>query len=55
MPIITIPATGTAELLAYVGQIFADVWPLVALAIGVPLAFYVVSRAIGLVRSRTAK
>ena len=55
MPIITIPATGTADLLAYVGQLFTDVWPLVALAIGIPLAFYVISRAIGLVRARTRK
>lgn len=55
MPIIVIPASGTADLLAYVGQLFTDVWPLVALAIGIPLAFYVISRAIGLVRSRTAK
>jgi len=54
-PIIVIPATGTADLLAYVGQLFTDVWPLAALAIGVPLGFYVISRAIGLVRARTRK
>jgi len=52
MPIIELPVTAAADLLAYVGQLFTDVWVLVALAIGIPLAFYVIKRSIGLVSSR---
>jgi len=52
-PIITIPATGTADLLAYVGQLITDTWQFTALAVGVPLAFYVIARAIGLVGTNT--
>lgn len=54
-PIITIPATGVADLVAYVGQLATDLWPLIAIGIGVPLSFYIISRAMGLVRSRTRK
>jgi hypothetical protein len=50
--ILTIPSTGTADLLAYTGELFTDTWQLVALAIGIPLAFYIISRVIGLFRSR---
>jgi len=53
--IITIPATATQELLAYTGELFNDTWQLVALAIGIPLAFYIISRVIGLFRSRTRR
>lgn len=51
-PILVIPATGTADLLAYVGELFTNVWPLAALAIGIPLGFYVISRSISLVKGR---
>jgi hypothetical protein len=34
---------------AYVGTLFADAWPFVALAVGIPLAFYIIKRVIGLV------
>ncbi len=54
-PIITIATGAPAELLAYVGQLFTDFWPFIALAIGIPLGFYVISRAIGLIRTRTAR
>jgi len=53
--IVTIPATATTDLLAYVGQLFTDTWPLIALAIGVPLGFYIIARTIGLIRTRTAR
>ena len=53
--IITIPATGTADLLAYNGELFSDTWQLVALAIGIPLAFYIIRGVIGLFRSRTRR
>jgi hypothetical protein len=52
---ITMPASTTADLMAYVGGFFGDLWVLIALAIGVPLAFYIISRVIGVVRSRTSK
>ena len=52
---IAMPASTTQDLFAYVGGFFGDLWVLIALAIGVPLAFYVISRVIGVVRSRTSK
>jgi hypothetical protein len=52
-PIITL-ATGTlASITAYAGQLFTDLELLIALAIGLPVAFWVISKAIGLVRART--
>jgi hypothetical protein len=53
--ILTIPASGTADLLAYVGGLFTDTWVLIALAIGIPLAFYVISRVIGLFSHRSGR
>jgi hypothetical protein len=32
--------------------LFTDTWVLIALAVGIPLAFYVIKRVIGLVRSQ---
>jgi len=55
LSIITIPASGTSDLLAYTGELFTDTWQLVALAIGIPLAFYIISRVIGLFRTRTRR
>jgi len=52
---ITLPASTTEDLMAYVGGFFGDLWVLVALAIGIPLAFYVISRVIGLIRTRTSR
>ena len=52
---ITLPVGAVDELMAYVGGFFGDMWALIALAIGVPLAFYIISRVIGLVRTRTSK
>lgn len=51
--IITIPSASTTELTAYVGTLAGDLWPLIALAIGVPLAFYVIGKVISMVRGRT--
>jgi len=39
----------TADLTAYIGTLFSDVWPILALAVGIPLAFYIIRRVIGLV------
>jgi hypothetical protein len=38
----------TSEMLATTGVLFTDLWVIIALAIGVPLAFYVINRFIGL-------
>jgi len=50
VPILTVPAGGASDALGYVGQLFTDVWVLVAVAIGIPLAFYVIKRSINLVK-----
>jgi hypothetical protein len=50
-PILTVPATATVALLAYAGQLFTDLWALIAIAIGVPLGFYIINRAIGTAKS----
>ena len=52
---ITLPVDAVDGLMAYVGGFFGDLWVLIALAIGVPLAFYIISRVIGVVRTRTSK
>ena len=47
---LTILAVGsTTDMLAYAGTLFTDLWPIMALAIGIPLAFYVIKRSIALV------
>lgn len=38
-PIITLPTTALADVVAYAGQMVTDTWVLIALAIGLPLAF----------------
>jgi hypothetical protein len=37
------------DMTAYVGTLFSDAWLVIALAVGVPLAFYVIRKVIGLV------
>lgn len=51
--LITLPATATEDLMAYVGDMFTDLWVLIALAIGIPLAFYIIGKVVSLVRGRT--
>lgn len=50
---LTLPAGAVAELLGYVGGLFTDLWAIIALAIGVPLAFYIIGKVVSLVRGRT--
>jgi len=38
----------TTDLTASVGELFSDLWPVIAIAVGIPLAFYVIKRVIGL-------
>lgn len=47
---ITLPETAVADLTGYAGAIFTDIWTVVALVIGIPLAFYVIRKVISLVR-----
>lgn len=49
---ITIPAGMPADMLAYAGEMFTDLSLLVVLAIGLPLAFWVIRKTISLVRVR---
>lgn len=46
----TLPTTAAADLTAYIGNVVTDGWVLISLAIGLPLAFYVVKRIIGLAK-----
>jgi len=52
LALITLPADFIATTTAYVGGIFTDVSPLVFVAIGLPLAFWVIRSVIGLIRVR---
>lgn len=45
---IEIPATTTAQLFATVSTLVNDLWVLIAVAIGVPLAFYVIRKVVGI-------
>ena len=47
--IITLPGTAQTDMLANIGELTTDLWVLIALAIGVPLAFYVIKKLIALV------
>jgi hypothetical protein len=47
---IDVPAEAVADLTGYAGAIFTDLWVIIALVIGIPLAFYVIRKIIGLVR-----
>jgi divalent metal cation (Fe/Co/Zn/Cd) transporter len=54
---ITIPTASSTDLFASVGVFVGDLWPLLAVAMGVPLAFYIIKQVIALVpkgRSRTS-
>lgn len=52
LTLITLPADFIATTTAYIGDLFTDTYVLIALAIGLPLAFWFVRRVIGLVRAR---
>ena len=45
---ITIPTSSSTDLFSAVGTLVGDLWVLIAVAIGVPLAFYIINRVIGL-------
>lgn len=45
---ITLPTSAPTDVFAAVGTLTTDLWVLIAIAIGVPLAFYVIRAVIGL-------
>jgi hypothetical protein len=47
--IITLPTTAIADLTGSASQIMSDVWVLVALAIGIPMGFYIIRKVIALI------
>jgi hypothetical protein len=46
---ITLPVDAVTDITASIGTMVTDLWLVIALAIGLPLAFYVIKRVIGLV------
>jgi len=52
MPNFTLPATAGADMFAYVGTLITGFWPVIAVVIGLPIAFMVVRFLVGLVRAR---
>jgi hypothetical protein len=49
---ITLPSTAPADVLASTGTIFTDLWVLLALAIGLPLAFFIINLIVDIVSGR---
>jgi hypothetical protein len=49
LSIVTLPTASSTDLLANVGVLFTDLWVMIALAVGIPLAFYIIKRVIALV------
>ena len=47
--IITLPTTAVADLTGNASQIMTDVGVLVALAVGIPLGFYIIRKVIALI------
>lgn len=46
--IIEIPTGGIPEIITYLGTLIADLWPVIALVVGVILSFDVINRVIKL-------
>ena len=49
----TIPADGLADITGYLTVLVSDLWPLIALVIGIPLAFYIINKVISSVKKHT--
>jgi hypothetical protein len=52
LTLFTLPENALSSTTAYIGDVAGDIWPYVALAIGIPLAFYVIRKIISLVSGR---
>ena len=53
LTIITLPVDFATDMLAYAGELFTDLSTLIIIAIGLPVAFWVISKAIGLFKMRS--
>lgn len=49
----TIPTDGLADITSYLTTLVADIWPLIALVIGIPLAFFIINKVISTVKRHT--
>lgn len=48
-----IPLDGLTDITSYLTTLVGDLWPLIALVVGIPLAFFVINKVISLVRRHT--
>jgi hypothetical protein len=55
LTIITLPGGALDDVFASIGTLTTDLWVLIAVAIGVPLAFYVIRQVIGLLPKARAR
>lgn len=51
--IITIPTSTPSDLLAYLGAITTDLWPVLLLVLGIPFGIWVLSMVISFFRRQT--
>lgn len=49
----TIPVDGLTDITGYLTTLVTDLWPLIALVIGIPLAFFIINKVISSVRRHT--
>jgi len=47
--IVVLPETAVADLTGNASQIMSDMWVLVAIAIGIPMGFYIIRKVIALI------
>lgn len=48
--IITLPVDFSTSMLAYVGELFTDLAPAIAVVVGLPVAFWAVGKTISLIK-----
>ena len=48
LSLITLPGTAVASTTEFIGTLTTDLWGIIAIAIGIPLAFYVIDIILGL-------
>jgi len=49
---VDLSSVSSTALFAYAGGLFSDLWVLIAIAIGVPLAFYIIRKVISIIPKR---
>jgi len=49
---ITLPETAITDVTAQIGTLVSDLWVVIALVVGIPLAFYIIKKVIGLFPKR---